>query len=106
MGLYGVDNGLVLERRAVVAEVHGLRLLGELLEPAAGIFIALLEGVKGGDSLTAEPEVGSDCLPVKLESCATLYEMMLACSWKQISVGRGLPVRVLRCVLLGFEKRL
>ena len=77
--LYGVDDGLVLESRAVVAEVHSGWRLGQLLELAAGIFVALLEGVEGGDGLAAEPKARGDCLPVKLESCATLLVMLSAC---------------------------
>lgn len=79
MVLYGVNDGLVLEGRAVVAEVDGGWGLGQLLELAAGIFVALLEGVEGGDGLATEPEARGDCLPVKLESCATLLVMLSAC---------------------------
>jgi hypothetical protein len=70
--LYRVNNGLVLEDGAVVGEVDSRRRLGELLESATRILIALLERLEGGDGLAAESEVGGDCLPVKLESCATL----------------------------------
>lgn len=77
--LYGVNDGLVLESRAVVAEVDSGWGLGKLLELAAGILVALLEGVEGGDGLAAEPKARGDCLPVKLESCATLLVMLSAC---------------------------
>jgi len=70
--LYRINNSLVLEDGAVVGEVDSRRRLGELLESATRILIALLERLEGGDGLAAESEVGSDCLPVKLESCATL----------------------------------
>lgn len=42
-----VDDGLVLEDAAVVAEVDGLRLLGQQLHLAAGVVVALLEGYEG-----------------------------------------------------------
>lgn len=62
-----------------MAEVNSRRLFGELLQLAAGIFVALLEGVKGGDGLATEPKARGDCLPVKLEGCATLLVMLSAC---------------------------
>jgi hypothetical protein len=40
-----VDDGLVLQDRAVVREVDLGGLFGELLDATAGIFIALLEGL-------------------------------------------------------------
>lgn len=70
--LYRIDNGLVLQDGAVVGEVDGGWLLLESRELAAGILVALLEGVEGGDSGSTESEVRGDCCPVKLESCATL----------------------------------
>lgn len=70
--LYRIDNGLVLQDRAVVGEVDGGWLLLKSRKLAAGILVALLEGVEGGDSGSTESEVRGDCCPVKLESCATL----------------------------------
>lgn len=72
VALYRVDDGLVLEDGAVVREVDGRRRLGELLQLAARILVALLERLQRGDGLSAESEIRGDCLPVKLESCATL----------------------------------
>jgi len=43
-----VDDGRVLERRAVLGEVDGLGLLLQLLQLAAGVVVALFEGLKGG----------------------------------------------------------
>jgi hypothetical protein len=66
------DDGLVLEGRAVVGEVD---LGGELAEGrdlAAGVLVALLEGLQGGDGLATEVEGGRDLGPVELERCASL----------------------------------
>jgi hypothetical protein len=49
-----IDDGLVLEDGAVVCEVDLLRLIGQKCYATAGIFVALLEGLKGGDGLAAE----------------------------------------------------
>lgn len=38
-----VDDGLVLQDAAVVGEVDGLGLLGQDLDLAAGVIVALLE---------------------------------------------------------------
>ena len=54
MLLYRIDNSLVLEDGAVVSEVDGGWLLLESRELAAGILVALLEGVEGGDSGSTE----------------------------------------------------
>lgn len=68
-----VDDGLVLQDLTVVVEVDGLRLLREDLDLAAGIVIALLEGLKRSGSLATEAERGRDLGPVDLESGAALY---------------------------------
>ena len=73
--LYRIDNSLVLEDGAVVSEVDRGWLLLESRKLAAGILVALLEGVEGGDSRSTESEVRGDCCPVKLESCATLRDV-------------------------------
>lgn len=67
-----VNDGLVLERLAVVREVDGLRLLGQHGHFAAGIVVALLEGLEGCCGLAAKAEGAGDFGPVDLESGATL----------------------------------
>jgi len=67
-----VDDGLVLEDAAVVAEVDRLGLLGEDSDFAARIVVALLEGLKGGGGLTLEAKLGAELSPVELEGCAAL----------------------------------
>ena len=67
-----VDHGCVLEDRAVVREVDLLRLFGEELHAAAGIFVALLEGLEGGNGLAAEAEGAGYFDPVELEGSAAL----------------------------------
>lgn len=47
-------------------------LLLERLELAAGVVVALLEGVERGDRLAAEAERRRDLGPVELERCASL----------------------------------
>ena len=75
MLLYRINDSLVLEGGAVVSEVDGGGLLLEGSELAARILVALLEGVKGDDGGSTKSEVGGDCCPVKLESCATLLSV-------------------------------
>lgn len=53
-----VDDGLVLQDAAVVAEVNGLGLLGQDLNLAASLVAALLESLEGGGGLAAEAEGG------------------------------------------------
>jgi hypothetical protein len=67
-----VDNSLVLEGLAVVGEVDGLGLLGQDLDLAAGIIIALLESLQGGGGLAAQTEGAGHLGPVDLESGAAL----------------------------------
>ena len=67
-----VDDGLVLQDLAVVREVDGLGLLGENLDLAAGVIVALLEGLERSGGLTAEAEGGGHLGPVDLESGAAL----------------------------------
>lgn len=67
-----VDDALVLEDGAVVREVDLLGLLGEDLNAATGVLVALLECLEGGGSLAAESETLGDLCPVELESCASL----------------------------------
>lgn len=70
--LYRINDGSVLEDSAVVGEVDTGWLSLEGSELAAGILVALLEGVKSSDSLSTKAKVGGDCCPVEFESCATL----------------------------------
>ena len=67
-----VHNGLVLQQGAVVREVDLGGLLLEGLELAAGVVVALLEGMERGDGLAAEAERGGDLRPVELNRCASL----------------------------------
>lgn len=69
-----VNDGLVLERLAVVREVDGLGLLGQHGHFAAGIVVALLEGLEGCCGLAAKAERAGDFGPVDFESGATLGE--------------------------------
>lgn len=68
-----VDDSLVLQDAAVVGEVDLLGSLGEDLNLAAGIVIALLEALEGGRGLAAEAQGAGDLDPVDLECGATLY---------------------------------
>lgn len=69
-----INDGLVLQDGAVVGKVDGLRCFRELLHPAPGIVVSLLEGNQrvGGGSL--EAELGANLGPINLEGCAALYE--------------------------------
>lgn len=68
-----VNDGLVLEDGAVVAEVDRLGLLGEDLDLAARIVVALLEGLETRGCLAAEAERGGDFSPVELERSGSLH---------------------------------
>lgn len=67
-----VDDGLVLQEGSVGGEVNRRGLLGEHLDLAAGILVALLEGLQGSDGLATEAQRGGHLGPVELESCASL----------------------------------
>jgi hypothetical protein len=67
-----VNDGLVLEKGAVVAEVNRLGLLGKDLDLAARIVVALLEGLEARGSLATEAEGGADFSPVELERGGSL----------------------------------
>lgn len=67
-----VDDGLVLEDAAVIAEVDLLRLLREDGQLAARIVVALLEGLEGGGGLAPETELRGQLGPVELEGSAAL----------------------------------
>lgn len=68
-----VDNGRVLEDLAVVGEVDRLRLLVQQLDLAAGVIVALLEGLQGLCRGSLETELSADFGPVDLEGCAALW---------------------------------
>lgn len=72
-----VDDGLVLERLAVVRKVDRLGLLGQHGYFAAGIVVALLEGLERCCSLAAKAEGAGDFGPVNFESGATLWTHVL-----------------------------
>ena len=70
-----VDDGLVLEDAAVVAEVDRLRLLGEDLDPAAGVVMALLEGLERLSGAATETELLGQGSPVELLDSGALGGM-------------------------------
>lgn len=74
-----VDDGGVLENAAVVGEVDGVGLLGQLGELAAGVVVALLEGDErvGGGAL--EGQLAGQLGPVELEGCAALRGVLAVC---------------------------
>jgi hypothetical protein len=55
-----------------VGEVDGRGLLGQLLNLAARVLVALLEGLEGRDGLAAKSQRAGDLDPVELQSCASL----------------------------------
>lgn len=67
-----VDDRLVLQDLAVEREVDLLGSLGEDLHLAAGVIVALLEGLEGGRGLAAEAQRAGDLDPVDLECGAAL----------------------------------
>jgi hypothetical protein len=67
-----VNDGSVLEDRAVVGKVDGGRLLLQQLQLAAHVVVALFEGLQAGHRLAAQAERRRDLGPVDLESCASL----------------------------------
>jgi hypothetical protein len=69
-----VDDLLVLEDAAVVAEVDVLVLLREDGDFAARVIVALLERLEGGGGLALEAQLRAELCPVELEGCAALQE--------------------------------
>jgi hypothetical protein len=67
-----VDDGGVLEDGAVVGEVDLLGLLGQDLDLAARVVVALLEGLQGLGGGAAEAEFGAQVGPVDLGGGAAL----------------------------------
>lgn len=72
-----VDDGLVLQDAAVMGEVDGLRLLGEQLNFATGIIVALLESLQGGGGAAFEAELAGKFRPVEFEGGAALQRASL-----------------------------
>ena len=73
-----VDDGLVLEHAAVVGEVDGLWLLGQDLDLAASVVVALLESYKSVGGVAFEAELAAQAGPVDFGGCAALYGGVLA----------------------------
>lgn len=71
-----IDHGLVLQDGLVVREVDLRWLLGKDLNAAAGVLIALLEGLEGGGGLASETKRLGNFCPVELECCTSLWENM------------------------------
>ena len=67
-----VDDGGVLQDGAVVGEVDLLGLLGQDLDLAARIIVALLEGLEGLGGGATEAEFGAQVGPVDLGGGAAL----------------------------------
>ena len=59
-----IDNGLVLQNRAVVREVYGGRLSLKLAMYPLGVGVTLAEGLEGSDSLCKIPLSFSKWVPV------------------------------------------
>ena len=75
-----------------MGEVDLRGLLLEGLELAAGVIVALLEGVERGNSLAAKAERRGDLRPVELERCASLLaERKISSFWR--SKGEGPSAR-------------
>lgn len=55
-----------------MGEVDSGGQLGQSLDFAAGVLVALFEGLKAGDGLAAQAQRGSNLRPVELEGCASL----------------------------------
>ena len=73
MALDLVNHGLVFQLRAVRFEVYGLRGIGQQLNFATGVIVALLEGCQCSGSLTLETKGGADFRPIDFEGCASLW---------------------------------
>lgn len=76
-----VDDGGVLQDGAVVGEVDSLGLLGEDLDLAARIIVALLEGLESLGGGTTEAEFGAQVGPVDLGGGAALDGGVSRCCW-------------------------
>ena len=69
-----VDDLRVLEYGAIVTEVDGGGLVGELLHAAAGVVVAFLEVREGRGGGAAEGELRGESAPVEFGCCAGLGE--------------------------------
>lgn len=76
-----VDDGGVLQDGAVVGEVDLLGLLGQDLDLAARIVVALLEGLEGLGGGATEAEFGAQVGPVDLGGGAALEGGVSICFW-------------------------
>jgi hypothetical protein len=76
-----VDDGGVLQDGAVVGEVDSLGLLGEDLDLAARIIVALLEGLEGLGGGATEAEFGAQVGPVDLGGGAALNGSVSRYCW-------------------------
>jgi hypothetical protein len=88
-----INNGLVLQNRTVVCEVDFGGLFGKLDNSATGVLIALLEGLKGGDSLASKTKRRCNFGPVELERCTSLerrYILAMIGREGDESIGRAL----------------
>ena len=76
-----VDDGGVLQDGAVVGEVDLLGLLGQDLDLAARVIVALLEGLEGLGGAATEAEFGAQVGPVDLGGGAALDGGVSRCCW-------------------------
>ena len=67
-----VDDSGVAEGAAVVLEVDGLILRAQHVDFAAGVIVALFEGLEGGRRLAFEAEGGGDFVPVEFQGGGAL----------------------------------
>ena len=67
-----INHLLVLQSRAVLAEIDGLSLGGEQVDLAAGVVVAFFEGLEAGGRLALEAEGGGDFGPVEFEGRGAL----------------------------------
>lgn len=84
-----VDDGGVLENGAVVGEVDLLGLLGQELDLAARVVVALLEGLQGLGGGATEAEFGAQVGPVDLRGGAALEWVLVSAASSSEKVGRG-----------------
>lgn len=76
-----IDHGTVVERGPVFAEVDGLRLVLERGEFAAGVVVALFEGLERGCGAAFEAQGGGDAGPVDFGGCGALEGVSVSGGW-------------------------